>query len=264
MAILLNADNELDAFYLLLNHIKSKGFKSNRYLEVSNCLLSINYDRNRFDDFILFKERYFSSVGETANISWKRAIRVYTTYSDRITKPSYLKRLRNYKELYNDEIIEVDQIENIIYELSMKPGYSLLTFSIFRPIDLVKKQRPGYVPCPVVGDFKFRKGELQLNVFFRSHDALNFCYPDIYFLRKLQKYVLYESQKVTENKTLLKGKVGSLNLHFSRVFLPLRMEMKKGVYVNGKEVEGIINRLKRNLLTSIRNSNESFKEIEKA
>ncbi len=249
MSFLIESNNELEGFLKLLEIVDANGFKSNRYKEILNCLLTIHYNEDDFSAFKNFKDIYFQSVGKTAKSAWDRAERVYTTYMDRITKPSYLKRLRSYPEIINNEIVTIDQIENIIYELAEKPKYSLLSFAFFRPADLILKKRPGYVPCPLVGDFKFRKGELHLNVFFRSHDILNFTYPDIYHLRELQIHVLHEAQKNTSKRELKQGKVGSINFHFSRVFLPLRMEMVKGEYINGKEIKNLIEKLKSNLVS---------------
>jgi len=247
MAYLIKGENELQSYLQLLQLIKEQGYKSSRYLELPNCLLSIPYDESNFKEFIAFKKKHLEIVGRTAKASWERAERVYTTNQDRISKPSYLKRLNSFKTLLSGREVEIDQLENIIFELADKPKYSLLVFSIFSPKDLIEKKRPGYVPCPLVGDFKFRKGELQLNVFFRSHDALNFGVADIFFLRQLQFYVLEKAKSVTTYKNLKKGVIGSLNLHFSRVFIPLRMEMKKGDYINGKEIDGIVLNLINNL-----------------
>ena len=243
MAFLLEGKNEFDAYLKLVNLILEHGYKSSRYLEVLNCLLSISYTEEGFQEFVNYKDKYLETVGGTAKLAWKRAIRVYTTYEDRMTKPSYLKRMRDYSELINDEVHKIDQIDTIIHELAHKPKYSLLSFTIFRPLDYLMMKRPGYIPCPVAGDFKFRKGKLHLNVFFRSHDALNFGYADIYFLRKMQIEVLEEAKMITSHSSLKKGTIGSLNFHFSRAFLPLRMEMRKKQYINGEEIKGTITKL---------------------
>lgn len=108
-------------------------------------------------------------------------------------------------------------------------------------------KRPGYVPCPISGDFKFREGKLQLNIFFRSHDALNFGYADIYYFRKLQIEVLSKAKKITKSKVLQNGNIGTLNFHFSRAYIPLRMEMPKQNYINKKEIDHIINNLSKAL-----------------
>ncbi len=58
------------------------------------------------------------------------------------------------------------------------------------PADLVNKFRPGSVRCPIVGDFKFRDGALDLAVMFRTCDALGVAFADLYHLRQLQEQVL--------------------------------------------------------------------------
>ena len=243
MASLIESENELQAFYDLIIKIKESGIKSSRYLELLNCLVSINYTESVFNDFLQFKNEFINTVGNTAKLSFKRADRVYKPGIDLMTKPNYFNRMNSSNELFRDEIIKVDQISNIIFELAERPKHSLLTFSIFRPTDLVAKKRPGYVPCPIAGDFKFRNNELQLNMFFRTNDALNFFYPDVYYLRQLQFYVLEQAKKITKHKKLQNGNIGSLNFHFSRIFLPLRMEMRKREYINGPEIESIVSAL---------------------
>ncbi|RZJ88133.1 MAG: hypothetical protein EOO20_14385 [Chryseobacterium sp.] len=250
MAFLVQGKNEFDAYLKLIRLVMEEGYKSSRYLEVLNCLLSIEYSKEEFQSFINYKEKYLQAVGGTAKVAWQRAIRVYTTFEDRMTKPSYHKRMRDYSELLNGEVHKIDQIDTIINELSHKPKYSLLSFTIFRPVDYLLMKRPGYIPCPIAGDFKFRKGKLHLNIFFRSHDVLNFGYADIYFLRKLQLQVLDEAQQVTRHLALKKGEIGSLNFHFSRAFLPLRMEMRKKQYINGEEIRDTIDRLLESLITN--------------
>lgn len=249
MADLIIGENEFDSYYKLLNLILLKGNKSSRYKELLNCLMSIKYNESDFNKFMLFKDIYLGAVGKTAIACWLRAERVYTTHIDRMTKPSYLKRLKDYSDILNNEIIQINQLDNIIHELSYKPKYSLLTFTFFRPADLIDKKRPGYVPCPIAGDFKFRNGELSLNVFFRSHDALNFGFADIYFLRLIQSEVLLKAKSITTHPSLKRGKIGTLNFHFSRVYLPLRMEMKKKEYINGYET----NELCLNLICELEN-----------
>jgi len=243
MAYLIKSDNELQAYHELILKIREYGTKSSRYLELLNCLVSINYSEDGLSNFLQFKEEFLDKVGNTARLSFKRADRVYQSGVDLMTKPNYFNRMNSSDELFKDEVIKIDQISNIIFELADKPKHSLLTFSIFRPVDLIAKKRPGYVPCPIAGDFKFRNNELQLNMFFRTNDALNFFYPDVYYLRQLQNYVLEQAKKITRHKNLSNGNIGSLNLHFSRIFLPLRMEMRKREYINGSEIEGIINEL---------------------
>lgn len=261
MAYLIKEKDELSSYLKLIELIKENGYKSSRYLELPNCLMSIPYSEKSFNQFIEYKSEYINIVGRTAKSAWERGKRVYTTYQDRMTKPSYLKRLRMYESLIKGKKVEIDQIENIVFELAEKPKYSLLSFSIFSPNDLIEKKRPGYVPCPLAGDFKFRNGELQLNVFFRSHDALNFGYIDIYYLRQIQLYVLEEAKKHTKFLKLQKGKLGSLNLHFSRAYVPLRMEMKKKDYINGPEIDKILLTLMNNLriLCKQNNYNKSSK-----
>jgi hypothetical protein len=221
-------------------------------------LVSISYTSKGLKEFSKYKDRFLEIVGSTALASLKRADRVYNSGMDRMTKPNYFRRMHNYQELVDGNELNVSQIDNIVLEFAKKPKHSLLTFSIFRPADLLKKKRPGYVPCPIAGDFKFRKNELHLNVFFRSNDALNFLYPDIHYLRVLQKRVLDQAKMLSNNDKLKRAKLGKLNLYFSRIYLPLRMEMVKKQYINGREMRHKIESLT-NDLEKVLNRNENEK-----
>ncbi|MGE4193716.1 MAG: hypothetical protein AB7E51_10035 [Pseudodesulfovibrio sp.] len=152
----------------------------------------------------------------------KRAQRVYATTEYRRSKPSYRKRLIQYPDTprkKNYPYTHVDQIACIAKDLASKPGYSCLSFTVLRPSDLIDKFRPGYVPCLTAGDFKFRNNKLNLNVLFRTCDALMLGFHDIYYMRLLQNEVLCMAKELTNNEKLLAGEIGELNIYFSRIFI---------------------------------------------
>ena len=93
MASLIESENELHAFYKLLIKIKESGIKSSRYLELLNCLVSINYTENGFNDFLQFKNEFINTVGNTAKLSFQRADRVYKPGIDLMTKELSINKL---------------------------------------------------------------------------------------------------------------------------------------------------------------------------
>jgi len=238
----IKAKTEFDALEKLLSLVIHNGCNVGNYLEVSNILVEIEYCENAWHRFIEFKNSFLNLGGETAIIGWDRATRVYTEEIDRPTKPSYRKRLRAYpdktRKMRNHG--DLDQIAKIIELLSKKPGYSNLSFVFLRPADLHDQFRPGYVPCPIAGDFKFRDGALGLSIMFRTNDAYSVGYADILYLRKLQIKVLRESQMITNSEKLKKGIIGNLNLYFSRTYIekskivknPSKMRIKLVPIVN--------------------------------
>jgi len=233
------ADNELCALHDLLQLITQKGKANGNCLEVLNCVLTIQYDPNAWDDFCSFKEDFLQIGGEAARIGWQRASRVYTNNKDRPTKPSYIKRLEAYPDKprrCNKNSVELNQIDKICEELSKKPGFSNLSFVILRPADLHDQFRPGYVPCPIAGDFKFRDGKLNLSVMFRTNDAFAVGYADIFYLRRIQMNVLEKAKRITGNKKLKEGCIGDLNLYFCRTFVEKNKKIKK---LKGTESENI-------------------------
>ena len=140
MPELIKSDSELKAYLLLLERIEQKGERSSRYLELLNSIVSIDFKKTNFDVFLENKDYLINAIGETAFLSFKRAIRVFEGELDRVTKPSYRKRLTDFEEIFNESTISVNQLESIIYELTEKPLSSTLSFSFFRPIDNIKKQ----------------------------------------------------------------------------------------------------------------------------
>jgi len=158
---LITVDDELSGLHDLLETILHSGQRNGSYLEVLSCLLSMDFNQEHWNHFCEFREVFLNIVGEPANKGWERATRVYTNIKDRPTKPSYLKRLVDYPDKprkIQSTTTALNQIQKISIELSKKPGFSNLSFFILRPADLHDQFRPGYVPCAIAGDFKFRGG----------------------------------------------------------------------------------------------------------
>jgi hypothetical protein len=234
MSDLIESVGEIEALQKWLKLILSSGQNNGNYLELQNCLLSIEYDERLWDAFVAFQPSYFRVTGAVGEKGWNRATRVYTTSQHRQSKPSYLARLLDYPDQPRKAKKQgVNQIESIIQDLIAKPGYSCLSFVILRPADLIDKFRPGYVPCPIAGDFKFRDSRLDLSIMFRTSDALSVGYADIYYLRELQKQVLNQAQELSDKTQLTEGTPGSLNLFFSRTYIPKRIKNKNGSSIGG-------------------------------
>jgi thymidylate synthase len=169
-------------------------------------------------------------------LGWEKATRVYTDPRDRPTKPSYFSRLIAYPDRpkrHPARGATIDQIETIVEQLDQKPGYSCLSFVFLRPADLLDKVRPGYVPCPIAGDFKLRGGKLSLSVMFRTMDVLSVGYADIFYLRNLQRLVLTRAQEPGRNPKVSDAQVGDLNLFLSRAFITKRLGRGKDKRVSG-------------------------------
>ena len=215
----LTADDELGGLRILLESILSSGRRNGTYLEIVGCLLSINFRQDRWEDFCKFREGYFGAGGEFSRKGWDRATRVYTTRTDKPTKPSYLNPLVAFPDKprkWTSATKGLNQIEKISMERARKPGFSNLSFVILRPADLHDQFRPGYVPCAIAGDFKFRDGRIDLNVMFRTSDAPAVGYADIYYMRQLQMRVLNLAK--TLNASLTTAELGLLNMYLCRLY----------------------------------------------
>lgn len=235
-AQLLTAEDELVGLRVLLEEILISGQRNGLYLEILGCLLSIDFDQNRWEKFRKFLNVYLSIGGDFTRNGWDRATRVYTNLNDKPTKPSYQKRLVDYPDTPRrkiSSIMGINQIEKISIELAKKPGFSNLSFVILRPADLYDQFRPGYVPCAISGDFKFRKGRLDLNIMFRTSDALTIGYADIFYMRNLQFQVLKLAKDITINTELRNADIGLLNMYFCRTYIQRTLKNKTGVSING-------------------------------
>lgn len=242
MTYLLEARNESDGLRRLLKIIIEKGKTNGNYLEILNCLLSIQYDQHGLDQFRGFLPQFLSLTGEVGKRGWNRATRVYKTTKDLPTKPSYLKRLIQYPDRarkQEDNSSHINQIETITNDLAHKPGYNTLSFVFLRPADLIDKFRPGYVPCPIAGDFKFREDCLNLSVMFRTSDALSVGYADIFYLREIQEMVLGKAKEKSYNNKLENSRVGELHIFFSRTFITKKYKLVDKITGTTKEFDVI-------------------------
>ena len=158
-----------------------------------------------------FLPRYKEIVGEDI---WQRAETLYRSSKPLRWKVSYRGRL-----VGAGPALEEDQLEDISRALSRTPGANTLSFSFYRPSDHVRARAlPASMPCPLTGDFKFRRGQLHLNVLFRTHDVYRLGFPDLYFMRLLQREILARVKSLAPNR-FRGARPGELNVFFSRVFI---------------------------------------------
>ena len=234
----IEANGTLDALKKTLSYILEKGYREGSYLECSPLTLTISPNPSE----IITEEihtRIISIASPFSNNGWERAKRVYTTEKDKRSKPSYRKRLTRYPDkpsYIRRDLPQIDQITNISDDMAKKPGFSCLSFTVLRPADLIDKFRPGYVPCLISGDFKFRKGFLSLNTMFRTNDALSVLFADLTYLRLLQKEVLERAKIKTTSEKLLNGNIGDLSIFFSRITIPLYLKDKSGDKFSGRDL----------------------------
>jgi hypothetical protein len=169
----------------------------------NNCLLRLER----------LKERLAHAFPELIAFGERRAKKAFVDEVDTVTKPSYVRRLRNFCGKTN-------QFENMAAIASKEPASGGLVFSVFSPNDLLDRRRPGYVPCLVSGSLLLHAGELQLNAFFRSQSVIEFGIFDLMFLRSLQIEFLEKFKAQAEYKAAVVA--GPLNLHFARILIHRR------------------------------------------
>ena len=188
----------------------------------------------------------------------RKAERAYVRTGDRITKPSYIKRLRSFPDYSRKTrmVSNIDQIKSVARGFCEEPNASYHVISIFRPVDLLDKFRPGYVPCVVSADFKYRNKKLNGKFFFRSCDAYNLLPFDIFYCVGILEHLF---NQIVMNQFPGEIEIGSILFWFSRIYISrfdidqrasmIRMieRFKAGMYqtprrTGGRSIPSIINR----------------------
>ncbi|RWL86241.1 MAG: hypothetical protein EOR67_00210 [Mesorhizobium sp.] len=221
MTYAITSKSETDACLKAISEVFLRGRRVKRSLEISPLVVFIPYSTDAFGYFSERRQEFCDLLGARGLKAIERTARVYTSEKDRISKPSYRNRLENFPDTTSrpTPLNAINQIEKLVNEVSEFPRASTHVFTFFRPSDLYNKRWPGYVPCPTSGDFKYRDGNLSLNVMFRSCDILNFLYNDIYYLREIQLLVLNKAKEVEGSKLPATTQPGHLNLFLSRAFI---------------------------------------------
>jgi hypothetical protein len=113
-------------------------------------------------------------------------------------------------------VSEIDQIKSVARVFCEEPNASYHIISIFRPIDLLEKFRPGYVPCVICADFKYRSGKLVAKFFFRSCDAYNLLPFDLFYTISLAEQLV---DQIGMDGFPRKIELGELMFWFSRIYI---------------------------------------------
>jgi hypothetical protein len=243
----------LEAYKAVLDRFGSDRTKHNHNYEIQDLILQIGAALGAtarlrsFLDFLFEKEPLRLGKG------LRKAERAYVRTGDRITKPSYIKRIRSFPDYSRKTrtISNIDQIRLVARRFCEEPNASYHVISIFRPVDLLDKFRPGYVPCVVCADFKYRKNQLSGKFFFRSCDAYNLLPFDMFYCIGIMEQLF---DQIKMNHFSGKIEIGSVLFWFSRIYIsrfdieqrPAMIRMIGRYQANGHDKNSI--RLKPRLL----------------
>lgn len=210
MARLIDASDSVAALGRLLSLTLREGHVLSDRVELLSVLVSVGSAEN-MERTKRFVQRYKEVVGAEF---WDRAKQLYCSPEPFRWKVSYRGRLTGTGRESED-----NQLRHIVQSLSRTPGANTLSFSFHRPADHRRARvLPASMPCPIAGDFKYRHGQLHLNVFFRTHDAYRLGFPDLFFMRLLQREILNSLLTVAPRR-FANTDLGELNLFLSRVFI---------------------------------------------
>jgi|GEM_PF-5431515 len=177
---------------------------------------SIPYTDNGISQLEKAIQSLSERFGDLHEYGKNRTDKAYLSINGGATKPSYSGRIFG-----TDKNSELDQWSQILEIYRKEPSSGGLSFSVFLPGDLQRRQRPGYVPCLIAGSFVLEHGALSLNAFFRSQSILEFGLFDILHLRKMQSKMLIDMRSIRPD--LDSVSIGNLNLMAARIFIPRRV-----------------------------------------
>jgi hypothetical protein len=172
-----NSRDALDRYGDVLERFGSSARKHNHNFEIQDLILQIfsaagtNGRLRSFFDFIFEEEPLRLGKG------LQKAERAYARSGDRITKPSYIKRVRSFPDFSRKTrtISNIDQIRSAARGICEEPNASYHVVAIFRPVNLLDKFRPGYVPCIISADFKYRDERLNGKFFSDRVTVIIYC-----------------------------------------------------------------------------------------
>jgi hypothetical protein len=206
----------LDAYSTVLRCFKSARQRHNHNFEIQDVVLHINsrstVGLRAFLDLLIEKEPLRLGKG------LRKAERAYTRNGDRITKPSYIRRVRSFIDFSRKtrSLSDIDQIKTVARGFCKEPNASYHIISVFRPVDLLDKFRPGYVPCVICADFKYRNKKLIAKFFFRSCGAYNLLPFDIFYCTDIVEQL---KEEIMRNNFPEDIKIDRIMFWFSRIYI---------------------------------------------
>lgn len=208
----------LRAYQDVLRCFGDKRTRHNHNFEIQDLVLRVPFARDVTVELRRFIEFIFEAEPLTLGKGLRKAERAYIRNGDRITKPSYISRVRSYQDYSKRTklVSNIDQIRSVARAFCNEPNASYHIISIFRPIDLIEKFRPGYVPCVICADFKFRRGKIVAKFFFRSCDAYNLLPFDLFYCISIAEQLL---DQIAMNGFSRKVELDQIMFWFSRIYV---------------------------------------------
>ena len=208
----------LMAYMDILHCFESVRERHNHNFEIQDLVLRVPHTRAVSNELRRFIEYLFETEPLKLAKGLRKAERAYLRNGDRITKPSYISRVRSYRDFSKRTklVSTIDQIKSVARVFCEEPNASYHVISIFRPMDLLEKFRPGYVPCVICADFKYRDKKLVAKFFFRSCDAFNLLPFDLFYCIGLAEQLL---DQIVIDGFRPKIELAEVMFWFSRIFV---------------------------------------------
>jgi thymidylate synthase-like protein len=212
------SSDALNAYAQILENFGTHIQKHNHNHEIQDLILKIPLAFNSTSRLRSFLNFLFEVEPLRLGKGLRKAERAYCRTGDRITKPSYIKRIHSFPDFSRktQRISKIDQIRSVARGFCDEPNASYHVISIFRPVDLLDKFRPGYVPCVISADFKYRARRLNGKFFFRSCDAYNLMPFDMFYCVGIMEQLF---EQIIMNHFRGELELGSILFWFSRIYI---------------------------------------------
>src|ERR1044072_8280650 len=216
--ILVSERSALKACRITLERLGEVRRRHNHNFEIQDLLIDLADGASAIRDLRDFLAFSAADSPERLLKGAKKAERAYVCTHDPITKSSYIKRVHSFSDYSERTKLpnKINQIASVAKGFCEEPNASYHVISFFRPIDLLEKFRPGYVPCVVSADFKYRAGALHAKYFFRSCDAYNLLPFDLSYCTAIAEQLLNAIRKEGFKKPL---ELGNISFWFSRIYI---------------------------------------------
>lgn len=208
----------LCAYKDVLQCFDDVGERHNHNFEIQDLVLRVPYGQYVAAELKRYIEHLFDAEPLKLAKGLRKAERAYARNGDRITKPSYISRIRSYSDYSKRTklVSTIDQIKSVARVFCEEPNASYHVISIFRPLDLLEKFRPGYVPCVICADFKYREKKLVGKFFFRSCDAYNLLPFDLFYCIGISEQLI---DQIVINGFRGKIELAEVMFWFSRIYV---------------------------------------------
>src|SRR4051812_46186476 len=120
----LSCNNALSAYRTVLTQFSTTIPRHNHNFEIQDLILQLSFRSRGMLDLRGFLDSVCESDPHTLGKGFRKAERAYVRTGDRITKPSYIRRLRSFPDFSRrtDSVKTIDQIKSVAKSFCDEPN----------------------------------------------------------------------------------------------------------------------------------------------